>query len=180
MGASGVQQTTLGFGSSGFAAGFAAGMALSSTNQAGKKAASGLKPPPPPLLPPLPSSHPMAHFAATYDLFLKLLANKWADLLVNFQYSPGFQGFLKLVGLDQLEEALLKWICVLFPWKTQLLLPKPVQELRNAYCIKALPAAAVSKMLSGPLVQLPAGLHPAGSLSSHRPPDGSFGGLVGH
>eukprot|EP00775_Hariotina_reticulata_P012309 gene12309-12445_t len=164
---------TSGFGNGGFAAGFAAGMALASTKQAINTPT--IQPPPLPMLPPLPSGHPLAPFASKYDLLLKLLANKWADMLVKFKYNPGLQGFLKLLGLDHLEEALLKWVCILFPWGTQLLLPKPVQELRNAYCLKALPAAAVSNILSGPPGQLPAVLGPALS----NPLAGSFGGLVG-
>lgn len=48
---------------------------------------------------------------------LHVLADKWASALVKAQFSPGLQGFLQLLGLTELQEALVKWICIIYPWQ---------------------------------------------------------------
>jgi hypothetical protein len=59
-------------------------------------------------------------------------------------------------------------MCILYPKWGSTLLPQPLQDVRDSYCVKALPAAAVSKLLQGP--PKPAGLGLPGGL-------GGLGGL---
>ncbi|KAF6254315.1 hypothetical protein COO60DRAFT_1642473 [Scenedesmus sp. NREL 46B-D3] len=93
----------------------------------------------PHLPPPLPPCRP-----------LRLLADKWGAALTKAQFSPGLQGFLQLLGLADEQEALVKWMCILYPKWTNALLPQPLQDVRDSYCVRALPAAAVSKLVQGP------------------------------
>jgi hypothetical protein len=65
------------------------------------------------------------------------------------QFSPGLQGFLSLLHLQDEQEALIKWLCIIYPWDA--LVPDTLRDIRDSYCSKALPAAAVSRLLgSGP------------------------------
>ena len=65
------------------------------------------------------------------------------------QFAPGLQGFLGLLNLQDEQEALIKWLCIIYPWDA--LVPDILQSLRDSYCRQALPAAALSHLLgSGP------------------------------
>jgi hypothetical protein len=81
---------------------------------------------------------------------LRLLADKWGSALTKAQFNPDLQGFLQLLGLADEQEALVKWMCILYPKWSSSLLPQTLQDVRDSYCVKALPAAAVSKLLQGP------------------------------
>lgn len=81
---------------------------------------------------------------------LRVLADKWASALVKAQFQPGLQGFLQLLGLTQLQEALVHWVCIIYPWQVEVAMPQLVRDVRDAYCVRALPAAAVSKITAGP------------------------------
>ncbi|WIA38993.1 hypothetical protein OEZ86_005145 [Tetradesmus obliquus] len=138
-----------------FAAGAVVGGALGASKGPGML--PGLPPLPPPL-PLLPSGHPLAPWTKKHDLPLRLLADKWGGALTRAQFSPGLQGFLQLLGLADEQEALVKWTCILYPNWSSALLPQALQDVRDSYCVKALPAAAVSKLLQGPPKPKPAGL----------------------
>lgn len=97
-------------------------------------------------------------------LFVVLLAAAY------WQFSPGLQGFLSLLGLQEKQEALIKWVCIVYPWDA--LIPDALRDLRNAYCTKALPAAAVSRILAGPGPLLAVGPGP-GVVGPH-PPGGAL------
>lgn len=72
---------------------------------------------------------------------------------------------------------MLKWMCLLTPWHALAPMPAggPAAALRDAYCAKALPAAALSKLLAGP----PKGLPGKGPLPLPLPGIGGPGGLIG-
>jgi hypothetical protein len=81
---------------------------------------------------------------------LRLLADRWGAALTKAQFSPGLQGFLQLLNLADEQEALVKWMCILYPKWSNALLPQTLKDVRDSYCVQALPAAAVSKLLQGP------------------------------
>jgi len=80
---------------------------------------------------------------------------------------------LGLLNLQDEQEALIKWLCIIYPWDA--LVPGVLRDLRDSYCSKVLPAAAVSRLLGsgpgkGPMVGLPGpGLKGPGGLGGPGP-----------
>jgi hypothetical protein len=65
------------------------------------------------------------------------------------QFNPGLQGFLSLLNLQDEQEAIIKWLCIIYPWEP--FVPDVLQDVRDSYCRQALPAAALARLLgSGP------------------------------
>ena len=80
------------------------------------------------------------------------------------QFNPGLQGFLSLLHLQDEQEALVKWLCIIYPWDA--LVPEVLRDIRDSYCAKALPAAALSHLMGGGPPKMPG----AGLLGPRGPP----------